>query len=157
MKITIAADWAGYPLKETIKSYLIEKGHEVSDLGMIDPAVRVTYTKGADAVAKAIQQGQAERGFLFCGTGMGMSIAANKHKGIDCALVESYWAARMSRIINNANVLAMGNSIVGASMAKEIVEVFLKTEFAEGKPEIKQLLTELVGEMHEMENKNFVS
>ena len=152
MKIAIAADWAGFPLKEAIKTFLVEKGHEVTDMGMVDPSERVTYIKGADAVAKAIQEGRAERGFLFCGTGMGMSIVANKHKGVYCALVESYWAARMSRIINNANVLAMGNSIVGASMAKEIADIFLNTEFTEGKPEIKQLLEDLTGEVRDFEN-----
>jgi ribose 5-phosphate isomerase B len=116
----------------------------------------VPYTKCADRVAKAVQSGEAERGFLFCGTGMGMSITANKHKGVYCALVESQWAAKKSRIVNDVNILAMGASIIGPTMAKDIVDTFLETEFAENEPqERKKVLADFLEGLYEVEEEVF--
>ena len=103
MKIAIGSDNAGFGLKEFLKGKLIEAGYEVEDLGTLRRDAEIRYMDAADRVAKAVQSGAAARGILCCGTGMGMSICANKHKGIYCAVVESQWAAYNCRFINNAN------------------------------------------------------
>lgn len=129
MKIAIGSDVAGFELKEFIFAKLKEAGHSVTDLGTLDKNEEVKYMYAADRVAKAIQNGEAERGMVFCGTGMGVSICANKHKGVYCAVVESQWAAYNARFINNANVLAMGERIIAPVMAWDIAQTFLNTEF----------------------------
>ena len=132
MKVVIGSDAAGFHLKEFIRQKLEEAGPEVSDVGTQDPNAEVRYMYAADRVAKALQAKEAERGFVFCGTGMGVSICANKHKGVYCALVESQWAAYNARFINNANILALGERIVAPVMAWDIVQTFLNTQFHEG-------------------------
>ena len=98
------------------------------------------YMYAADRVAKAVQSGEAERGMVFCGTGMGVSICANKHKGVYCAVVESQWAAYNARFINNANVLAMGERIIAPVMAWDIAQTFLNTEFHQGANETRSAI-----------------
>lgn len=155
MNIALGADRLGFPLKEAVKAHLIKAGHQLVDVGTVDLGTPLPYMEAADNVAKAIIGKQAERGFVFCGTGMGVSIAANKHKGIYCACVESYWTARMSRMINNANVMAMGNSVVGVTMALDMVDVFLNTEFCQGDPEERvKLISGLLDKLIVMENAN---
>lgn len=129
MKITIAADPGGVALKDAIKTHLETLGHQVSDKGTIDKSAPVLYPVVGDVVAKDIQSGAAELGMVFCGTGMGVSIVANKHKGVYCAVVESVYAAYHSREINNANVLALGGNIVGTDLGIKIVDTFLGTRW----------------------------
>lgn len=129
MKIALGSDPFGFDLKEGVKHHLLAQGHEIIDLGTLDKAQPVLFVEASSCVAKAVQAGQAERGIVFCGTGMGVSIVANKHKGIYCAVVESTFAARECREINNANMLALGGRIFGQSLANEVVDTFLTTEW----------------------------
>ena len=153
MKIAIGSDNAGFNLKEFLKGKLIEAGHEVTDLGTLDKNAEVRYMDAADNVAKAVQAGTAERGFLCCGTGMGMSICANKHKGVYCAVVESQWAAYNCRFINNANMIAMGERIIAPAMAWDIAQTFLNTAFHEGADEKRAAVLEnLVAQVAAREN-----
>lgn len=142
MKIAVGADNAGFELKEEMKAFMEESGHEVIDLGTLDPAEEVKFMYAAHNVAKAVQSGEAERGIVFCGTGAGVSIIANKHKGVYCAVVESQWAAYNARFINNANVLALGGRILAPFMAKDIVATFLNTEFHENVNEKREAVLE---------------
>lgn len=135
MKIVIGADKAGYNLKESIKIMLEEQGHTVFDVGTVDLSEAKPHTVTGPAAAKAIQSGKAEKGILICGTGMGMAIAANKNKGIYAAVVESVYAAEYCRKINDANILCMGAFIVGETMAKDMVNIFLKTNFVQDFPQ----------------------
>lgn len=137
MKITIGADLGGFELKEAIKSYLLKEGYAVKDVGVQDKVIPVPYPQVGDAVAKEVAAKEAEYGFLFCGTGMGMSIVANKHKGVYCAVVESQYAAYNAREINNANMLALGGNIVGVGMGLKIVETFLSTPWKNDADEIR--------------------
>lgn len=132
MKVVIGSDKVGFPLKESIKAYLISQGHEVTDVGTTDIEKPRPHTVTAPAAAAEIQSGRAERGILICGTGMGMNIAANKNKGIYAAACESLYAASYCRKINDANILCMGAFIVGESMAKEMVDAFMNTDFVQG-------------------------
>ena len=156
MKIAIGSDNAGFGLKEFLKGKLIEAGYEVEDLGTLRRDAEIRYMDAADRVAKAVQSGAAARGILCCGTGMGMSICANKHKGIYCAVVESQWAAYNCRFINNANMLALGERIVAPSMAWDMVQTFLNTAFHEGADETRAAVMEaLVARVAERENEWF--
>lgn len=135
MKIVIGSDKAGYQLKESIKEMLAGQGHEITDVGTTDPEVPRPHNVTGPAAAALIQSGKAERGILICGTGMGMSMAANKNKGVYAAVVESVYAAEYSRKINDANIVCMGAFLVGETMAKEMVNVFLRTGFVEDFPQ----------------------
>ena len=127
--ILIAADPFAKTLKDAIVAHLNEKGYKVVDLGTPDD---LPYYEGAVAACRAIQSGKAERAILLCGTGMGMSVIANRFKGIVASVVESVFAAKMCRAINNANVLCLGSMIWGDWMANEAVDAFLNTQFTEG-------------------------
>ena len=156
MKIAIGSDNAGFGLKEFLKGKLMEAGYEVEDLGTLRRDAEIRYMDAADRVAKAVQSGAAARGILCCGTGMGMSICANKHKGLYCAVVESQWAAYNCRFINNANMLALGERIVAPSMAWDMVQTFLNTAFHEGADETRAAVLEaLVARVAERENEWF--
>ncbi|MDR1963653.1 MAG: RpiB/LacA/LacB family sugar-phosphate isomerase, partial [Planctomycetaceae bacterium] len=122
--ILIAADPFAVTLKEPLLAHLKEKGYEVLDLGATREK-EIPYFESAADVCKAIQSGKADQAILLCGTGMGMSIVANRFKGIVASVVESVFAAKMCRAINNANVLCLGAMIWGEWMAKEAVDVFL--------------------------------
>jgi ribose 5-phosphate isomerase B len=143
MKIVVAADPFAVGLKDAVVAHLKGKGFEVSDVGaMANQAV--PYYDGAVAACKVMQAGGAERAILFCGTGMGMSIVANRFKGVTAAVVESVFAAKMSRAVNDANVLCLGQMIWGEWMAKEAVDVFLKTPFTDGLDAFAGFLKEAV-------------
>jgi ribose 5-phosphate isomerase B len=129
MKIAIGSDKAGFELKEAVLRHLAESPYEVIDVGPIDGEEMVSFVNNAAQVAERVTRGEVERGILICGTGMGMSLAANKHKGIYAAVVESVYTAKYARLINNANVLCMGGFIVAKKMAADIVDVFLETDF----------------------------
>ena len=132
MKIAIGSDHAGFHLKEKIKEFLVSKGHEVIDFGT-ESHNSTHYPLPARDVALAVQRGDAERGILVCGTGIGMSITANKFRGIRAALCLNEYMARMSRLHNDANVLCLGDRVLGEELALSIVEVWLETPFEGGR------------------------
>jgi ribose 5-phosphate isomerase B len=131
MKIAIGADHAGYRLKDVIVPFLQAQGHEVIDVGC-NCADSVDYPDYAVPVCDKVVRGEADRGILICGTGIGMSIAANKTPGIRCALVHDLFSAKATREHNDTNVLAMGERVIGPGLAEEIVRVWLDTPFSQG-------------------------
>ena len=132
MKIAIGNDHAALELKNHIVDYLLKEGHEVVNFGTDTPASTDYPIYGA-RVAHAVANGECERGIVICGTGIGISISANKVKGIRCALCSEPVSAKLTRQHNDANVLAMGARIIGPAMAEEIVHTFLTTEFEGGR------------------------
>ncbi len=130
--LAIASDHAGYALKENLKSYVQELGHPIIDLGTHSDA-SVDYPDYGHAIADAITQKQAALGIAICGSGIGISIAANRHAGIRCALVSDGLSAQLAREHNNANILALGARLIGTDMARECVRRFLSTAFAGGR------------------------
>ena len=128
MKIAIGADHGGFQLKENIRAWLEEKGYDVEDKGTFDET-SCDYPDYGKAVALDVADGKADRGVLVCGTGIGISISANKVKGIRAALCGDTFSARMSRLHNDANVLALGQRVTGVGLALDIVEVWLDTGF----------------------------
>ena len=127
--IAIGSDHGGFDLKEKVKAHLLEKGYEVKDVGCYEK-VSVDYPTFGHAVAKAVAAGECEKGIVICTTGIGISITANKTAGIRCALCSEPLSAKMTRLHNDANVLAMGAALVGDMMAMEIVDTFLGTAFS---------------------------
>lgn len=135
MKITIGSDHGAVELKEEVKKVLAEfEGVEVKDVGTFGNEA-VDYPDIAEKVCADVVDGESERGIVLCGTGLGISIAANKIKGIRCALCNDVYSAKMSREHNNANVLAMGGRVIGFGPAGEIVRAWLTTDFAGGRHE----------------------
>lgn len=132
MKVAIGSDHAGYELKQVISEMLKTCGHEVIDFGC-DSCASVDYPDYAYSVAEAVSEGKVERGILICGTGIGMSIVANKFIGVRAALCNDLYTAKMSRLHNDANVLAIGGRVVGKDLAKEIVIVWINTPFEGGR------------------------
>lgn len=141
MKIVLASDHAGFFLKEKIKDFLIKEGYEVIDVGT-HSSVSVDYPEYGFKAIEKILSGEAERGILICGTGIGMSIVANRFSGIRAALCHEPFSAQMARRHNNANVLVLGGRLIGDGMAVEIVKVFLSTEFEGGRHERRLNLIE---------------
>ncbi|MBO4869943.1 MAG: ribose 5-phosphate isomerase B [Clostridia bacterium] len=140
--LAIGCDHGGYELKEAIKSYLTANDIEFKDFGCDGESVN--YPDYADKVCRAIQSGKCYRGILVCGTGIGMSMAANKHKGIRAACCSDTFSARMTRAHNDANVLCLGGRVVGFGLATDLVELFLKTEFEGGRHQVRvDMLTAL--------------
>ncbi|MBQ3604255.1 MAG: ribose 5-phosphate isomerase B [Clostridia bacterium] len=147
MIIALGADHGGYELKESIKKHLEEKGVEYIDYGSYTGEA-IDYPIIAKKVADAIVSGECGRGILCCGTGVGISIAANKVKGIRCACCSDYFSAYYTRLHNDANILAMGGRVVGAGLGIMMADVFLETEFEGGRHERR------VGLITEIENEN---
>ncbi|WP_426983558.1 ribose 5-phosphate isomerase B [Brevibacillus borstelensis] len=134
MKVAIGADHGGYKLKEEIKKLLATMNVEVADFGC-SCEDSVDYPDYALPVAEKVAAGEFDRGILVCGTGIGMSIAANKVPGIRCALVHDTFSARATREHNNTNVLAMGERVIGPGLALDIVKIWLETDFQGGRHE----------------------
>lgn len=133
MRLALGSDHAGLPLKEAIKEYLAQyNGVDWDDLGTFSPEA-VDYPDIALEVAKAVASGRYDRGILACGTGIGMCITANKVPGVRAALCHDLYSARVTRQDNDSNVLTIGARIVGPALAREIVRVWLETEFAGGR------------------------
>ena len=130
MKIAIGCDHGAYTLKKTIVSFLEKKGYTVKDFGCFNPG-SCDYPDFCGAAAKAVASGECQKGIVLCTTGIGASIAANKVKGIRCALLSDVLSARLTRLHNDTNMMALGAGIVGESLALEIVQVWLNTEFSE--------------------------
>ena len=132
MTISLGCDHGGYDLKEHIKAYLEGKGHTVKDCGT-DSKESCDYPLFGKAAAEAVAGGTCQRGIVICTTGIGISISANKVKGIRCALCSDPLSAEMTRRHNDANMLAMGAGMIGKNMAERIVDVFLSAEFEGGR------------------------
>lgn len=131
VKIAMGADHAGYRLKDELKPILEALGHVVQDCGC-DCSDSVDYPDYALNVCEKVVAGEADKGILICGTGIGMTIAANKVPGIRCALVHDLFSAKATREHNDSNVLAMGERVIGPGVAQEIVKIWLETEFSNG-------------------------
>ncbi len=145
MKIALGSDHGGFELKEHIRQYLINKNIEVLDCGT-DSEESVDYPEFGYKTAKAIKDGEAELGIICCGTGIGISISANKVKGIRCALCSDCYSAKMAKEHNNSNILALGARVIGKDLAIEIVDAWLQAEFQGGRHERR------VNKMMEIEN-----
>lgn len=156
MKVIIACEYAGYPLKVQVLKHLREAGHEVIDLGQKTEDEKILYPDVAAAVARAVQDGVAEKAVLICGTGAGVSVVANKFKGVYCIVCESLYTAGKIPIINNANVLAMGGNVVGPGEANDMVDIFLANSFAKGMPQEKRdFLQSMFDDVRRLEEENF--
>lgn len=127
--VAIGSDHGGFELKEIVIKHLEEQGIDVNDVGCFDKS-SCDYPTYGKAVAKAVLDGTCDKGIVICTTGIGISITANKFKGIRAALCADSLSAKLTRLHNNANVLAMGAGIVGPNLALEIVDTFLSTEFS---------------------------
>lgn len=130
--LALGADHGGLALKTKLAAALIAAGHKVQDYGTTDSA-SVDYPDYAHAVCEAVEEKKADFGILVCGSGIGMSIAANRHAGIRCGLVHDVTTARLTRAHNDANVLALGARIIGEEVALDILSVFLATNFEGGR------------------------
>ncbi len=128
MKIAIGCDHAGFGIKNAVKEHIISKGYEVVDVGT-DSSASCHYPVFANALCKKITDGECALGVLICGTGIGMSMAANKHKGIRAACCSDVFSARLTREHNDANVLCFGERVVGIGTALDLVDAFLGTEY----------------------------
>jgi ribose 5-phosphate isomerase B len=130
----LASDHGGFELKEEIKKHLIKKGYDIIDMGVNDTQ-SVDYPDYGKRAALMVADKEADRGIIICGTGIGISIAANKVKGIRCALCTNEYMAKMSRMHNNANMLALGGRVVGRGLALDIVDAWFSAEFEGGRHE----------------------
>ena len=137
-RLVIGSDGSGFELKEAVKKHLVENGYEVVDLGTKIAQEPRPYFEVAHEIAPKVSSGEFERGILICGTGMGMSIVANKYPRVYAAVCENTYAAMKSRAINNANILTMGGWITGSFTGCDIADTFLNTEFLENLEEWRQ-------------------
>jgi len=151
MNVVVGADFAGFDLKEVVKSHLIEKGLQIDDVGMFNAEEEIPYYEVAATAARKIQSGEADRGILFCGTGMGLSIVANKFKGVYASVVESEFGAQHARAINDSNVLTMGGFVISEYRAKRIADLWLDSNFTEGYEHIGDFLTSALDEIKAIE------
>ena len=136
--IALASDHAGYPLKEEIKKYLTEKGVEFIDCGA-DSTTSVDYAAFAQKACLKVTSGECEKAVLCCGTGIGISIAANKMPGIRCALCSDCFSAEATRLHNNTNVVALGGRVIGPELAVKIVDTWLNTPFSNDERHIRRI------------------
>ncbi len=154
MQIVMGADPWGRELKDTVKDHLRQQGHEIIDIGMTDDKTDIPYYQVAATAAKTIQAGGADRGILFCGTGMGVAVVANKFKGITASVVESEFTARMCKAVNNANVLTMGAMVVSPHIATLAADAWLTTKHTEGLEQFADFLTGALTEIESIEDAN---
>ncbi len=147
MKVAVGSDHAGFDYKEIVKKYLEEKGYQVIDKGTYSKE-SVDYPVFGEAVGKAVASGEADMGIVICGTGIGISISANKVPGIRAALCTNEYMARMARKHNNANILAFGARVLGIDVALGIVDQFFSTQFEGGRHERRvNLITDIEKEV----------
>ncbi len=132
MKVVIGSDHGGFELKEVLKKHLMEKGFDVSDVGCYDTS-SVDYPDIAEKACAKVISGECSWGVLVCGTGIGISMAANKVRGIRCALVSNEYSAEMTKRHNNANMLALGGRVTGPDLAKNILNAYISAEFEGGR------------------------
>lgn len=136
--IALGSDHGGYDLKCRIINYLKDNGIEYRDFGCFDKE-SCDYPDFGKAAARAVAAGECDRGIVICTTGIGISIAANKVPGVRCAVCTNSYLAKMTRLHNNANMLALGGGIIGGNLAVEIVETFLNTEFSQGENHVRRV------------------
>ena len=129
MKISIGCDHGALALKNKVVAHLEKQGHEVVDFGT-HTAASCDYPEFAAAAARAVANGECEKGIVLCTTGIGVSISANKIDGIRCALLSDVWSAKMTRLHNDTNMMALGAGVVGENLALEIVDTWVGTEFS---------------------------
>lgn len=132
MKVVIASDFSGYRLKEAVKEHICSLGYEVEDVGAQSQEDETMYFQAAENLARCIQEKRAERGIVICGTGGGISLIANKFKGVYAVACESIYTAEKTALINNANVLAMGEKVVSYAMGCEMAEKWLAARWCQG-------------------------
>ena len=133
MKIALAADHGGYALQETVKKHLEGRGYETLDLGTNNADVSVDYPSYGEACGRAVVEGKADLGIVVCGTGIGISIAANKVPGVRCGLCTNTFMAEMTKRHNNANVIALGGRVLTDPIALQIVDAWLDAEYEGGR------------------------
>ncbi len=133
LKIVLASDHGGYDLKREIFKHLHHLGYECVDMGTDSATESVDYPDFAKKAADAVASGDYDKGILFCGTGQGIGMSANKVKGIRCAILSDVYSARMTAAHNDANMIAMGGRVLGVDLAKEIVTAFLEGSFEGGR------------------------
>lgn len=136
--IAVASDHGGFDLKTEVIAHLKEKGYEVKDFGTYDRQ-SCDYPDFARPAAEAVAEGKAEKGIVICTTGIGVSITANKVRGIRCALCHDVTSARLTRQHNDANVLALGAGLIGENVAMDVVDTFLSTEFSHGERHMRRI------------------
>ena len=129
MKISVGCDHGALALKNKVVAHLTAQGHEVVDFGTHTPD-SCDYPEFAAAAAKAVASGECDKGIVLCTTGIGVSISANKIDGVRCALLSDPWSAKMTRLHNDTNVMALGAGVVGENLALEIVDIWVGTEFS---------------------------
>lgn len=150
MNIVLAADPFAVDLKDAVKEHLEKKGYTVLDVGA-EKGKEIPYYDAAPPAAKLLQRGEAERGILFCGTGAGMCIVANKFKGVNAVCVESVFSAKMARAINDSNAITLGAMIVAPWMAKAMVDAWLETRHTEGLESFAGFLKDACAKVNAME------
>jgi ribose 5-phosphate isomerase B len=131
MKVAIGCDHAAIDFKQELIAVMKEQGYEVQDMGSHDPKISVDYPDVAFPLCEAVARGEYDRGVLVCGTGVGMSIAANKVRGIRCANCSETYSARMTREHNDSNVLTLGARTVGIELAKDVLKIWLETPYSQ--------------------------
>ncbi len=150
-KIIIGGDPGGFDLKNAVRDHLLEEGYTVTDLDSDEPKL---FQDVAREVAEGIQSGGYDRGIAICGTGMGVSIICNKHKGVYAALCESVYQARRSRQVNNTNVLCMGGFIIGPEMGRVMADAWLEAEHMKGlTPQMAEIVKNEFDELRALEEK----
>lgn len=132
MKIAMASDHAGYTIRQYITEHLKNRGYDILEFGAINADTAASYVEAGQDASAAVLNGQADKAIVVCGTGIGISVVCNKHKGIRCALCTNEYMARMAREHNDANVLAMGERVVGKALAISIVDAFFDGVFESG-------------------------
>lgn len=158
IKIAIASDLSGFPLKKEICEHLSQKnnsGIEVIDFGIETTDAPKPYFEQAEKVAMALQRGEAEKGILICGTGQGMAIVANKHKGVYACVTDSVFSGERAKIINDANVITLGGWITAPFLGIEIVEAWLAMTFVQKMEFKKDFLTNAYNQVKKIEERNF--
>jgi ribose 5-phosphate isomerase B len=156
IKIAIASDLSGFPLKQAVKEHLQKRDDiELIDFGIDSEDNPQPYVVQAPKVAEAIQRGEADKGILICGTGQGMAIVANKHKGVYAVVADGVFSAERGKIINNANVLTMGGWITAPFLGTQIVDGWLSMEFTQKMEFKKDFLTDAFNQVVEIEKENF--
>ena len=140
MKIVIGADHAGYEMKEGLKGHIDQLGHAVVDVGTHQPGVPDDYPDYAALVAQELQAGRADRGILICGSGVGVSVAANKFKGVRAGICHDHYSARQGVEHDDMNVLVLGSRVIGSSAAIDLVDGYLSAQFSGEERHVRRLL-----------------
>lgn len=154
--VAIASDRSGFPLKLAVAEFLSgQNDYELLDFGLASEDENEPYDAQAAKVARAVQEGRAQRGILMCGTGQGMAIVANKHRGVYAVVADTVFAAGKGRIINNTNVLTMGGWITAPRLGVDIVERWLSLSFTETMPDRADWLRSAYGRVQALEDGNF--